>query len=355
MTKVAVIGAGWRAKFFLRLANLLPSIELIGLVVRDQEKAKELSIEFRVQTFENLKELLASTRPDFAISAVSWKESPAVIGELVAAGIPVLSETPPAQNLEELEALWSKVGDSGLVQIAEQYPVMPMHAARLQAVRDGAIGTASSVQVSSTHGYHAVALMRAFLGKPMGKATVVASVSEAPLMNPLTRDAWTHDAEPMLAKTVLATIDFGDQKSGLYDFTDNQWHNQLRHRRLVVRGSHGEISDDKLVRLQSPTLITTSSFNRFQLGQDLNLDGHDTEHISLNGKAVWSNRFLGMRLMDEEIAIADMIVGMASWINNEGPEPYPLAQASQDFMVSLAIDEAVITGLKVETKKGSWA
>ena len=355
MTKVAVIGAGWRAQFFLRLVTLLPDMELVGLVVRDPAKANVLGNEFHVQTFASVKELLQSQKVDFAISAVSWKESPVVIKTLVDSGVPVLSETPPAENLEELTRLWEQVGDSGLVQIAEQYPLMPMHAARLQAVKEGAIGTPTSVQVSSTHGYHAVALMRAFLGRPMGEASIQAKTFEAPLMNPLARDAWTGEAEPSTAKTVIATIDFGDQKSGVYDFTDNQWHNQLRHRRLVVRGSHGEISDENLVRLQNAQLITTSKFNRFQLGQDLNLDGHDTEHISLNGQLVWRNPFLGMRLMDEEIAIAGMITGMQSWVRNEGEEPYPLSQASQDFMIALGIDEAIETGLTVTTNTQLWA
>ena len=58
---------------------------------------------------------------------------------------------------------------------------------------------------------------------------------------------------------MLAAIDFGDGLSGLYDFTDNQWHNQLRLRRIVIRGSHGEISDDDIVRLAGPRTIVRSA------------------------------------------------------------------------------------------------
>jgi len=56
------------------------------------------------------------------------------------------------------------VGASGLVQVAEQYHLMPSHASRLALARSGAIGTVTSVQISSTHAYHAVALIRAYLG-----------------------------------------------------------------------------------------------------------------------------------------------------------------------------------------------
>jgi hypothetical protein len=37
----------------------------------------------------------------------------------------VLAETPPAPGREGLRALWSDIGASGMVQVAEQYALMP--------------------------------------------------------------------------------------------------------------------------------------------------------------------------------------------------------------------------------------
>jgi predicted dehydrogenase len=351
-TKIAIIGAGWRADFYLRLALMLPErFEIVGWVVRDQTKARA----FSVRTYSSVRDLLAKEQPDYVISAVTWLSSPEVIIELVQAGIPVLSETPPAQDAEALRTLWTAVGSKHLVQVAEQYMRMPMHAARLALTRQGVIGHVSSVQVSSTHGYHAVAMMREFLEAGFGKAKINASSFSAPLVDPLTRGGWNQDLEPKSANTVLATIDFGEGKSVLYDFTDNQWHNQLRHRRLVIRGSLGEIVDNDCVRLAEPTAITKSQFTRYQLGQDLNLDGHDTEHVSFDGKVVYQNPFIGLRLMDEEIAILSLMLEMSDWVLGSGPEPYPLAEASQDHLISLAIDESLATGNTVTTNIEAWA
>jgi hypothetical protein len=36
------------------------------------------------------------------------------------------------------------------------------------------------------------------------------------------------------------------------------------------------------------------------------------------------------------------------WIREQGPAPYPLAQACQDHLISLAIDESARTGAVVE-------
>jgi predicted dehydrogenase len=246
------------------------------------------------------------------------------------------------------------VGASSLVQVAEQYPLLPSHASRLALARSGAIGAVTSVQVSSTHLYHAVALMRAFLGAGFGPATVNAHTFVAPLIDPLVRDKWTDDDRPKEATTTIATIDFG-AGMGLYDFTDNQWHNQLRSRRIVIRGAAGEIEDDEVVRLVGPRTIVRSSLVRRQTGYDLDLDGFDTDHISLGDTVLYRNPFGGLRLSDEEIAISTMITAMAAWCRDEGAPPYPLADGCQDHLVALAIDESASKGAPVTTSLEAWA
>jgi predicted dehydrogenase len=254
-TKIAVVGAGWRAEFFLRLALLMPDrFEIVGWVVRNPKKVTD----FPVARYSSVSELLAHQKPNFVVSAVTAPASPEILSQLVAAGVPVLSETPPALDVVALRKLWEAVGAKNLVQVAEQYMRLPMHAARLTVTDRGEIGQITSVQVSSTHGYHAVSMMRAFLHAGFGPAQVQSTSFAAPLIDPLKRDSWNADLTPKPAHTVLATIDFGDNKSGLYDFTDNQWHNQLRHRRIVVRASKGEIVDNKCIRLAEPTAITSS-------------------------------------------------------------------------------------------------
>jgi hypothetical protein len=59
--------------------------------------------------------------------------------------------------------------------------------------------------------------------------------------------------------------------------------------------------------------------------------------------------------MDEEIAIASMMEKMGAWVRQSGPAPYPLASASQDHLISLAIDDSVRTGKPVTTATEAWA
>lgn len=343
MTSFAVVGSGWRAEMFWRLGAALPGLECLGAVVRTPR-------DLPVPTFSSLDEI----RPDFLVTAVSWSAGPSVIVEAVERGLPVLAETPPAPTAEGLAELWRRTGDTGLVQVAEQYLLVPAHAARLAAVRAGVIGEPTQVQVSSTHMYHAISMMRGFLGAGRGPVTVRATRTTAPLVDPLTRDGWTDDPEPKPATTTIATVDFGDGRSGLYDFTVNQWHNQLRFRRLVVRGTHGELRDDEVVRLLEPRTIVRSPLVRRQTGYDLDLDGFDTDTITLGDRVLFRNPFPGLRLSDEEIAIATQLRQMAAWVRGDGPPPYPLADGAHDHLVALAVEESADTDRTVTIDAPAW-
>jgi predicted dehydrogenase len=344
MTSFVVVGAGWRAEMFWRLADAVDGLECLGAVVRSPR-------DLPVPTFGSLDDV----RPDFVVTAVPWETNPAIIAQAADRGIPVLAETPPAPDADGLRALWTAYGKSGVVQIAEQYLLVPSHAARLAAVRQGVIGEVTQVQVSSTHMYHAISLIRGFLGQAPGPVTVRASRTTAPLVDPLTRAGWTDDPEPKPATTTIATIDFGDGRSGLYDFTDNQWHNQLRFRRIVVRGTHGELRDDEVVRLVEPRTIVRTPIVRRQTGYDLDLDAFDTDHITLGDRVLYRNPFPGRRFNDEEIAIATLLGQMADWVRGDGPPPYPLAEGAHDHLVALAVEEAADTDRTVTIPAPPWA
>jgi predicted dehydrogenase len=353
--RCGIVGSGWRAEFFLRLARLLPGeVELVGIVVRRPEVASRLQETYGVPTYQSVRDLLVGAKPDLAVTSVPWEVTPGVIVELVDAGVRVLAETPPAPDVAGLHALWAAVGSSGMVQVAEQYPRLPPHAARAEVVRSGVIGEATQVQLSSTHTYHAIALIRWLLGVGFAPVRIGAQHLHGPLVDPMTKAGWTHDDVPKRATTTVATLDFGD-KAGVYDFTDNQWHNQLRHRRMVIRGSHGEIHDHDVIRLVGPEAIVSSRIERRQLGYDLNLDGFDTEHFSFDGHIMWSNPYLGQRLMDEDIAIASLLSATARWAADDGAPPYPLADGCHDHLLGLAIDEAAATGRLVDVADAPWA
>lgn len=354
--RYAIVGTGWRSSVYLRLAYLLPEVfEVTGVVARRPESAERVTREFGVPAFRTVEELLAAGRPDFVVLSVPWPVTPELTRLLVAADVPVLAETPPAPDLKGMQALWSDVGASGLVQVAEQYPLMPLHAARLALTREGLVGTPGSVHVSSTHLYHVVALMRGLLGVGIGPTTVDARAFSAPLVDPITPAGWTHDREPKPARTILATVDFGGDRMGLYDFTDNQWWNPVRPDHLTVRGSTGEIHDDTAIRMIDDTTAVTSRIERTVTGIGMNYEGADLVHLSFDGRVVVRNRFPGAALSDDDLGTADLLAATGAWARGDGPAPYPLAQGMHDHHVGLAMEESAATGTTVRTDEEPWA
>ena len=354
-TTFGVLGSGWRSEFFLRLARMAPDrLRAAGVVTRTAERGAEVTAEWGVPTFRTVAELLAAESPDFVIVSTPWPVTPDAVRELVGLGARVLAETPPAPDLPGLRALWADVGASGLVQVAEQYLLMPGHAARLAVVREGVIGAPTSVQVSSTHLYHAVSMIRGLLGVGFEPAVVSARAFTAPLVDPLSFAGWSGDSTPKDASTTLATLDFGG-RMGLYDFTDNQWWNPLRARRIVVRGSIGELVDDRLVRLTDPRTAVESHLVPRRTGIDLNLEGSDLDHISFDGRVVYRNPFFGARFSEDDLGVAVLLEQTGAWARGEGPEPYPLADGLQDHLISVAIGESLATGRDVTTTTEAWA
>ena len=347
MAIFAMIGSGWRGRMFLDVAQALGTVRCGGVVVRTPRTLE-------VATYPSLAACLAEVPVDFVLTVTPPAVTPAVVAEVVGRGLPVLVETPPAPDLDGLRALWSAVGGTGLVQVAEQYLMMPSHAARAAVIRAGAIGVPTQAQVSSTQLYHAVSLIRGLLAVGRTPVSVRSSRFSAPLISPLNRLGWTDDPEPRPTTTTIATLDFGDGRSGLYDFTEQQTRNQLRFRRLTVRGSAGELHNDEVVRLSGPRTLVRTPLVRRHIGHDLDLNGFDTEHISFGNDIVYRNPYVGRRWMDEEIAMATMLERMAAWVDGNGPEPYPLAEGLQDQQIALAIAESAERDETVRTSAEAW-
>lgn len=141
-----LIGYGWRADFFYRIANALPEqFEICAGVLRTKERARQVSEERQVFATDDLNEALAK-KPDFAVLCVPRAIVKDYLLRLMDTGIPVLCETPPGQNEEELRELWAETEKrKGRIQVAEQYFLQPYYAGALEIVRAGYLGDISSV------------------------------------------------------------------------------------------------------------------------------------------------------------------------------------------------------------------
>ncbi|HZD97613.1 MAG TPA: Gfo/Idh/MocA family oxidoreductase, partial [Micromonosporaceae bacterium] len=110
-TTFAIVGTGWRSRFFVRIAAIVPDrMRVSGVVTRTSGRADQVASEWGVPAFTTVDDMLGSGRPDFVIVSVPWAATPGMTRDLVDRGVAVLAETPPAPDADALRALWSDVG-----------------------------------------------------------------------------------------------------------------------------------------------------------------------------------------------------------------------------------------------------
>ena len=102
-----IIGSGWRALYYVRVAKALPEIfSLDAMYCRTQEKADLIAGQYQIHTTTSIEEC-AAYKPDFAVVAVKKDAICDVSMEWLDRGITVLSETPAALDMDSLNKLYS--------------------------------------------------------------------------------------------------------------------------------------------------------------------------------------------------------------------------------------------------------
>ena len=102
MSKIrfGLIGSGWRAEFYIRIAKALPEMfDLAAVMIRSKEKGEAFSAKFSVKVVNTLDELVEK-EPEFVVMAIKRGIVTENLITLFERGIPVLTETPPGEDVE---------------------------------------------------------------------------------------------------------------------------------------------------------------------------------------------------------------------------------------------------------------
>ena len=71
--RFGLIGSGWRAEFYIRIAKAMPDVfELSGVLVRDEAKGRRFAKQMDVTVINTLDEL-EKTEPEYIVLAVKYR------------------------------------------------------------------------------------------------------------------------------------------------------------------------------------------------------------------------------------------------------------------------------------------
>lgn len=353
--RFGIVGSGWRSGCFLRTASLMEGrAEVVGLASRSVEKRAALASEWKLRCFGSAAALAESADPDFLLVSVLGAAALSVLADILPLGVPILCETPPGAGLGELIDANEAADKAGVrVQVAEQYFLHPMHSARIAAIRGGIIGRPTYAHVSVNHGYHNMSLIRKFLGLGFENAEIRASSFPAPSIGGPGRGG-DPESERLVEKAhSLALLDFGERKA-LFDFEADQHRSWIRSSRVLVRGERGELSGETVVHLKDYLTPVAQALRRVETGGEDDFEGRYLKGVMLGEEWLFRNPTAPARLSDEEIAQARLLIGMKDFVEG-GSEVYPLAEASQDAYLALAMEESANAGKPVLTETQAWA
>ena len=333
--RYVIVGSGYRAEFYGRIASTYPELFEALFLCRSEEKADLMREKTGAAAVCAEKEAEAF-RPDFVVVAVN-KSSIADVSALWAErGYAVLMETPAASSVETLKKLWAFSREKDVrVAVAEQYHRYPELLSGLQAVRAGRIGRPSFACLSLAHDYHAASLIRRMLlteGESYilrGERFVNAIVETDSREGPIT------DGRIAEKDRSVLFVEYASGKRAVYDFSGVQYHSFLRSRHLTVRGERGEWTDNLLLFLDEE-----GKPRREKLCQVL-----PEAYASLDTpmlRALRENWRPDLRLENcqDEFAMASMLLDMGRWLDG-GTSPYTLEEALADASFYLLSQKAL--------------
>ena len=334
MIKYAILGAGWRSEFYLRIAALMPdTFKVSGIYIRNKQKQREFSKKYNAPIFDTLEKLL-QTDYDFIVSCVNKVGICDTVRELANKNIPILTETPIGTSLKEIDDFLCEIKPDWRVQVAEQFHFMPRNAAIKSIIDSGILGEITQVQLSCCHDYHAASLIRFFLntGDEMPKGF---SFTQSDTVNRYnSRAGLLSEPETVTAEEKFAFFKFKD-KTAVYDFNYEQYFSDIRRSRILIRGTNGEILNNECTYLKNG-FPHSFSLQRNSHGANESLDGFTLVNITAEGKVLYENPFKSARLSDEEIAIATCLLNMKKYLDTGTPF-YSLKEAALDSKIFLSV------------------
>lgn len=346
---IVIVGSGYRAILFAKVIQRFPEcFHLEYMLCRTQEKADKVAREGIPTTISQ--EECRQAEPDFVVIAINRETVFSVAEEWLAYGFPVLLETPPAANAQELKKLWELRQKQGAkLQVAEQYRRYPSVAAGLWMLNEGKAGDPYAVSISLAHDYHGAGLIRGMLNIGLEAMTLRGKRYTFPVTQTNSRYGPITDGSVKEAVRDVVTIEFASGKVAFYDFCGVQYRTFIRARHVSVRGQNGEWNDTVFRYVGKDHLPVEERLMPYLDSKYRCLETEELKKIC--GR--W-NPFLVMEEEQDRYAIATMLYDMREYLEN-GKEVYPLREALEDAYTWLLIQDAVTNpGKEVKSEKMPW-
>ncbi len=352
-TRLVIVGTGWRAQFYVRVAKALPELfDLVGIGYY-AESEREYAGKWGAPLYRDYMEMIRKEKPDMAAICVNRASGANLktVSEIAGAGVTVLMETPPADTLPDMIHFYEVC--KGLpIQVSEQYQFQPECAARIEIAKSGILGTVYQSRLNLPNGYHSASVHRKILGVGMALPTVRAFRYQHERLICGDRSGDPKENKLVPVTQMIYQLDFGD-KQALNDLEGDQVRCWFRRNQAQVRGTHGEIIDNDIYYMKDYLTPCHFTMDRLQAGTGPNLEGGFLRGIRGPEGLIYENPFKPARLFDDEIAVATCMLRTAEFAKTGNPF-YNIEEALQDSYLGMLTEQAANEGRVIQAEHQVW-
>ena len=315
--KAVLLGTGWRARFFMRISRLFPSVlDIVSIYTHTKGRAEEIRAEGYPAT-SDLESALST--PHEAVIVASGKTGFFdVLRYLHSRGERIISET-TVLSLED-EELAAVEGYGGLVM--EQYSFTPLLASALSSIP--LLGDVDQLYLSGLHNHHAAAIARKVLSLGHSMPDEICTMDfPSRIVKTGSRKGMEVSGEMEEYTRKVRMMRFG---SSLFinDFSSNQYHSYLYGKSFEIRGEKGVLSERGLSAVDEGGYPVFIPFV-FHRDSSTGNGSLTLSHVTLGERTVFVNPYYPLEMNDDEIAMARMLE-----LYDMGEDVYPFREGVAD-------------------------
>jgi len=334
--KIAMIGAGRRAAggWLPIIDTFNDQLELVAVCNTGNPCGEEAANKYKTTWYTNLNKMLDKEKTDVVAIAVNPANTYGVAMPILERGISLVTETPIAAKLEQADEMIAKAKQTGAkLEVAENLYRVPHERLKRKMIIDGVFGKVWRGQNDNrTHNYHAVSLIRSYIGFDVPIVSVIGVQGEFPVAEHLYRGRPTNRE-----RSRHAIIKFANGALGLHSFTSLSFGSPLRGRSSTFfYAERGMGWDNELVLLAGEDENRTLQIERVTC----EVDGHKVLDKMTAGEFEWDNPFTEYKLSDGQISIASELMSIVEAVRDDKEPEYGAINGRIDREVDLAISRS---------------
>jgi predicted dehydrogenase len=336
---VGVVGAGRRASgsWLPAIAVLADQFHLVAVCNTGARRGEEQAAKYGVPWYQNVEAMLDRERPDIVVAVVHPGQTHIVVAAALDRGISVVTETPIASSLEDADMLIALAAErKAHLEVAENLYRAPAERIKRELILRGVFGRIwRGHNNSRTHNYHAVSLVRSYIGFDVGIQRVVGVEGAFPVQPHEYRGTRTE-----VERSQHAMLLFENGALGFSHFTNLAFGSPLRGiTSTEFYGEKGMAVGEQLYVLDDAQERRPINVRRLTCSVG-GAETLDKIVADTDPEIVWDNPFARYAMNDGMIPIASELASIARAVREGVPPEYGAQNARLDRQVDLAISES---------------